>query len=214
MQENPAQDWQWLTQHYREIGDEELEELAEDFADLTETAQQVLRNELKNRGLGEPGSKAEAPTRPESSVPWQIAGAVDPDGGLADSGASPGEEDDDSPQVFTWKTPLCECETTDQANQIQAMLKRAGIESWVESRARAGPLSTLGLWSLPISLSKHRKLLHGRFLKRSSTNPKRRCRTSKHPFARIAAPRIRCLRARSRSIPGFARHAGSSGPSR
>jgi hypothetical protein len=132
MQENPAQDWQWLAQHYREIGDEELEELAEDFADLTETAQQVLRNELKNRGLVEPGSKAEAPTRPESSVPWQIAGAVDPDGGLADSGASPGEEDDDSPQVFTWKTPLCECETTDQANQIQAMLKRAGIESWVE----------------------------------------------------------------------------------
>ena len=31
-----------------------------------------------------------------------------------------------------WKTLLCECETTEQARQLSDVLKRAGIESWIE----------------------------------------------------------------------------------
>ena len=54
MQADPILEWQRLTGHYREIGDDELRELAADFADLTETAQQALRSEMRSRGLGDP----------------------------------------------------------------------------------------------------------------------------------------------------------------
>ena len=54
MQSDPALEWRRLTEHYREMSDEELRELAADFANLTETAQQVLAQEMRSRGLGDP----------------------------------------------------------------------------------------------------------------------------------------------------------------
>ena len=57
MQANPFEEWQRLTEHYREKSEEELRELAADFADLTETAQQVLRNEMRKRGLDDPAAR-------------------------------------------------------------------------------------------------------------------------------------------------------------
>ena len=51
-------EWRRLTEHYREMSDGELYELADDFGNLTDTAQQVLRSEMKSRGLGE----TQAPT--------------------------------------------------------------------------------------------------------------------------------------------------------
>jgi hypothetical protein len=35
--------------------------------------------------------------------------------------------------AFTWKTPLCECDEREQAWQIREVLRRAGIESWIET---------------------------------------------------------------------------------
>src|ERR1039457_7389600 len=64
MQGNPAEEWQRLTEHYREISDEELRELAADFVDLTQTAQEVLRNEMRNRGLGDPLAANQSPPPP------------------------------------------------------------------------------------------------------------------------------------------------------
>ncbi len=58
MQADPILEWQRLTEHYREMSDEELHELADDLGNLTDTAQQVLRSEMKSRGLGE----TQAPT--------------------------------------------------------------------------------------------------------------------------------------------------------
>jgi len=142
MHDNPAADWQSLAEHYRSMYDEELDNLADDFGNLTETAQQVLRNELSNRGLPGPGDKPAAAATPESFAGQRWASGVDPDAAGDRSGdAGQGEEDDrteddrtedDRPKEFTWKTLLCECETADQAYQIREMLKRAGIESWVE----------------------------------------------------------------------------------
>jgi len=124
MQINPVEEWQRLTAHYRGMLDGELEQLADSFGDLTETAQQILRSELRTRGLDEPGTpKTARYSEPRSSS--RFAGAVDPD------------EGDDSPKDYTWKTPLCDCDTSAQAYQLKEVLRRAGIESWVEG-ARAG----------------------------------------------------------------------------
>ena len=49
MQIDPMAEWTRLTQLYGEMGDLELREL--DPRDLTEVAQQVLRDELRKRGL-------------------------------------------------------------------------------------------------------------------------------------------------------------------
>src|ERR1700722_16072879 len=51
MQSDPFAETQRLTAHYRELGDDELRDLAADLPDLTETAQQALRTEMQSRGL-------------------------------------------------------------------------------------------------------------------------------------------------------------------
>jgi len=131
MQVNPAEDWQRLTEHYREISDGELLELAADFVDLTETAQQVLRNEMRNRGLDEPRAAGETRTTSDPAPPrW--ASSADLDAG-ANEFSDPGTNgEDDLPREFTWKPMLCECDDREQAWQIYEVLKRAGIESWIE----------------------------------------------------------------------------------
>jgi hypothetical protein len=139
MQANPAEDWQRLTEHYRAISDEELKEIAAHFVDLTETAQQVLRNELRDRGLAMPRPPAEAPQSHESAASWSL-GLNEPRP-VDDSSSSPDEGgDDDRPHDYTWKTQLCDCTDQIQAWQIHEVLQRAGIESWVEPpRSRYSP---------------------------------------------------------------------------
>jgi hypothetical protein len=125
MQINPAEEWQRLTEHYRGMLDSELEQLADNYGDLTETAQQVLRTELLSRGLDDPCAKKELP--PNRGVPNARQWADPADLDATDN------NDEDGPSVeFTWKTLLCECDDKEQAWQIREMLRRAGIESWVE----------------------------------------------------------------------------------
>jgi hypothetical protein len=135
MQVNPAEDWQRLTQHYREIGDGELEELAADYADLTETAKQLLRSEMLSRGLGDPHAPPVATLSSDPPKPSRWASSVNPDSGgsRADDADAGTDEQDEGPRDYTWKTLLCECEEREQARQIQEMLRRKGIESWVEA---------------------------------------------------------------------------------
>jgi hypothetical protein len=142
MQVNPAEEWQNLTEHYRTMFDGELEQLSADFGDLTQTAQQVLRNEMKNRGLGDPGAPAKAaappklPPKPETPEPERWVSGVDPDA-LADKPGGAGEdEEDEGPHEFTWKTLLCECASYGEAWEIHKALARAGLESWVEQPGR------------------------------------------------------------------------------
>jgi hypothetical protein len=132
MQGNPAADWQGLTEHYREMSDEELQELAADFVDLTETAQQVLRNEMRNRGLGEPRAAGEAPKNSDRLTAPRWDRPDNPDTGDNLSNAAGVDQESGLPHEYTWKTPLCACDDREQAWQIFEVLKRAGVESWIE----------------------------------------------------------------------------------
>ena len=125
MQMDPSRDWQALGELYRQKSDEELEELARDYADLTEVAREVLRGEMKARGLADPA----APRTPEKREPKRATARVD-----APEQAADGDEEDESAAglEYTWKTPLCTCATIPQAKQIAEMLRRAKIESWIE----------------------------------------------------------------------------------
>jgi len=156
MHDNPAADWQSLAEHYRSMYDEELDNLADDFGNLTETAQQVLRSELSNRGLPAPGETRIVATRPESSAAQSRIGTVDPYSDAYQPGSADGNEDDDRAKdartkEFTWKTLLCECETTEQALGICEMLKRAGIESWYEM-----PDGRMGVWGPRVTVAADR----------------------------------------------------------
>jgi len=93
MQINPAEEWQRLTEHYRGMLDGELEQLAESFGDLTETAQQVLRNELRNRGLDEPGAPKTAARYNAPPTPSRFASDVDPDADVGQQ-ARPDEDEE------------------------------------------------------------------------------------------------------------------------
>ena len=132
MQPDPIMEWQRLAEHYRQIGEEELCELAADIGDLTDTAQQALRQELRSRGLGEPETALQTlaeRTRTEAASALELAEA-----GVQE----PGDEEPAGPSVgYTWKTPLCGCDSVEQAWQIREMLRRARIESWIE---RAGSM--------------------------------------------------------------------------
>jgi hypothetical protein len=136
MHHNPAEDWQALAENFRQMDDVELRELAADFGDLTPTAQEVLRAELRNRRLPEPGVKADPAKKPGPDAPDRWASSVDPDTSAGQADEAEESEDDGSPREFTWKTPLCDCETTEQAWQLHEALKRAGIDSWVEQPGR------------------------------------------------------------------------------
>ena len=119
-------DWQSLTRLYGEMGDGELLELDAQAADLTNVAQQVLRDEMKKRGLSRPRPADNAPKPLESTVPpiWEYG---------AESRTA-GAEQGDQPHEYTWKTLLCECSDLEHATPIRMALLQAGIESWIEGQ--------------------------------------------------------------------------------
>jgi hypothetical protein len=128
MHEDTIADWQRLTQLYSEMDDGELEALNADIGDLTEVAQQVLRDEMKKRGLNDSSVPRGAFEPREHFAPLQEGPEVD----------SLTEEDDTEdgglPHEYTWKTLLCECEEREEAWQIREVLRQAGIESWIEGQ--------------------------------------------------------------------------------
>jgi len=161
MQADPALEWRRLTEHYRAISDDELRELAVEFGDLTETAQQALRSEMQTRGLGQPQDVVYAPepdgTSQVSAEPgndWTVS-PDQPVDALGYFGRPPKIVSDtpgndvevDGPHEYTWKTVLCECDTSVQAQQLREALKRAGIESWIEAAGTGSRYAGFGLAS-------------------------------------------------------------------
>jgi hypothetical protein len=150
MQIDPVQERQRLTAEYREKYDGELLELARDYADLTQPAQQALRAEMLSRGMGDPEkpksvtafrSAQREPSQPPlalGNAPWagnpvDIAfGAFGAQTPQPVPDTSETEAEDDGPHEYTWKTPLCECETSQQAQQLVEALRKAGIDGWVD----------------------------------------------------------------------------------
>lgn len=131
---DPAKEWLRLTALYRSKTNEELEELRQDFEDLTDTAQQVLRDELRNRAL-DPPAKAVAPGN--AARPSQTFGSFQlrERSNVAEAVAEPGRHD------YSWKVMLCECEEREDAADLRRALELEGIESWYDGPD--SPLSTL-----------------------------------------------------------------------
>jgi hypothetical protein len=136
MKIDPIEEWRRLTEHYREMSDEELYELEADFAGLTETAQQVLRDVMRTRGLDkqrrasvEADEKARAQARQQNFALNTAQAAEDA------WGAGEEVEEDAQPSEFTWKTVLCDCEDREEALLLHMTLRRARIESWVDGPA-------------------------------------------------------------------------------
>jgi hypothetical protein len=149
MQADPIAEWQRLTDHYRQISNEELRELAWDFGDLTEQAQQALRAEMQSRGLSDPQAP---PTAPPSNVPAavRIEEESNPESPALPLGHFFGsmpqivpdvpdtDADDDGAHDYTWKTVLCDCDTNEQAQELSAALHQAGLDSWVQPSVEFG----------------------------------------------------------------------------
>ena len=121
MQNDPAQEWQRLTRLYGEMSDEELQNLAASFTDLTEFAQPILREEMRKRGLGDPAAVTQS---------RRFAGSQS---APSDPEESPRNDDEEEvPRAY-----LCECEGADQINQLREALRRARVDSWVDSLSAA-----------------------------------------------------------------------------
>jgi hypothetical protein len=142
MPSDPGNEWQRLTSLYRDKSDEELQELAEDFGNLTEVAQQVLRDELRKRGLPTAdASRAETAQKDRRPVFGAWGHAIAEQNGELDTQDE--ESREDQAVEYTWKTLLCTRDTREEAWQISEVLKRAGIESWIEAPAQ-GSLELTG----------------------------------------------------------------------
>jgi hypothetical protein len=123
MQVDPVSEWQRLTEHYRRMSDEELRELAADFSDLTESAQHVLRVEMRSRGLGDPQAATNAP---KISV-------FSPSSTLSDSSnAATANAENTVSRENIRRLPVCQCDDWQQAWQICEALRAEGVESWIQ----------------------------------------------------------------------------------
>jgi len=134
MKADPIYEWQRLAEHYRQMGDDELRELALDFANLTETAQQALRSEMHSRGLGDPQAADNAPkssTFSNSAQPNSVFTPQPSPSTLADASSANADEDAASQRSIR-RLPLYQCDDWKQAWQICEMLRREDIESWIQ----------------------------------------------------------------------------------
>jgi hypothetical protein len=132
MQDDPVRYWQDLTANYAQMSDGELLELAEKPEDLTEIAQQVLRDEMGRRKLERKRQRPPVVTVAPDVNPSTHYDHVG--GPFRDHYAPPpewGEAEDGEDREYTWKTLLCDCESNQHAGQLFEALKRHGIESWV-----------------------------------------------------------------------------------
>jgi hypothetical protein len=124
MQANPMEEWRRLTTLYSEMGDVEIRDLAAQINDLTESAQQILRDEMKRRGITDSRQTVRSFEGDSLGVHWD---------GTEDSDLDPdGDASEGEAREYTWKTGLCRCDSIDEAAQRGEMLRRAGVESWVQ----------------------------------------------------------------------------------
>jgi hypothetical protein len=129
MEIDQAAEWRRLTEHYRTLYDEELIKLAAEPDELTEIAQQVLRDEIQRRGLRDQHQP------PADVSDWNKPGLPPPSTWESMPSLIPyakSDQEGNSATDYTWKTLLCECDEREQAWQIQEVLRRARIECWIE----------------------------------------------------------------------------------
>lgn len=150
MQQDPMEEWRSLTALYGEMGDIEIREFAGQISDLTPNAQQILRDELKKRGISETISVQDhgSSDTDNSLIHWdgREDSDLDPDNNASEVAAA----------EYTWKTGLCRYDSIDEAAQRCEMLSRSGIETWVqrpESRFNIPWIDGPGVGDLQINVA-------------------------------------------------------------
>ena len=136
MPTDPVEEWRRLSALYSEMGDIEIQELADQINDLTPSAQNVLRDELKKRGLLENRSANSAfdSLSPRHAKNGRMVSHFVP--ASPEGVESIDEMEEDNTVEFSWKTLLCECADLPEARAIARVLMTAGIESWIERNAQ------------------------------------------------------------------------------
>jgi DNA-directed RNA polymerase subunit M/transcription elongation factor TFIIS len=104
----PAAEFLRISEHYRQMSDGELLDLAQDPSELTDVAQQALASEISHRGLTIPSAK---PALRPNAVP------------LPDPADSNSPEYDDDRQLVE----ICTVWSQRDALQLQTLLDNAGI---------------------------------------------------------------------------------------
>ena len=105
---DPAGEWLRLSEHYRQLSDDELVGLALQTSEFTDVAQQALAQEIANRRLKLPPDESATARRPE------------PQPDSAEDGESPYAEDRELVVIRTvWSLA--------DALKLQSLLDRAGI---------------------------------------------------------------------------------------
>lgn len=150
MQTDPMEEWRRLTALYGEMGDVEIRELADQIGDLTPNAQQILRDELKKRGWSNDGPKPAAASRGENDavVRWDQEQDTAADGYGEMSGG-------DQASDYSWKVALCRCDSLDEAAARGEMLRRAGIDCWIQRPGARSvvPWLELGVGDIQINVA-------------------------------------------------------------
>lgn len=116
---DPAGEWLRLSEHYRQLSDDELVGMARQTSELTDVAQQALAQEIANRRLKLPPEESAAPRSPASQ----------PDS--AEDGESPYAEDRDLVDIRTvWSFA--------DALKLQRLLDTAGIPFYMGPEKATG----------------------------------------------------------------------------
>jgi ribosomal protein L37AE/L43A len=159
MRPTPAEEWQRLTKVYGEMSDGELEEVASDFANLTEIAQPILRDELKKRGMGDPSAATarsdKANDRPNSARSGYAIARRNSMLSQIPSDSS-GGSDSGRPGEHVWLTELCSRSTPAEIYQVCEALHAAGIESWTERRGAIFGVQPPGSSGIRVLVADHR----------------------------------------------------------
>jgi DNA-directed RNA polymerase subunit M/transcription elongation factor TFIIS len=116
---DPAGEWLRLSEHYRQLSDDELVGLALRTSELTEVAQQALAQEIANRRLKLPPEESATPRSPE------------PPPDSAEDGESPYAEDRELVVIRTvWSLA--------DALKLQSLLDTAGIPFYIGPERATG----------------------------------------------------------------------------
>ena len=116
---DPAGEWLRLSEHYRQLSDDELVGMARQTSELTAVAQQALAQEIANRRLKLQPEESAAPRSPE------------PQPGSAEDGESPYAEDRELVDIRTvWSLA--------DALKLQRLLDTAGIPFYIGPEKATG----------------------------------------------------------------------------
>jgi len=116
---DPAGEWLRLSEHYRQLSDDELVGMARQTSELTDVAQLALAQEIANRRLKLPPEKSAAPRSPE------------PQPDSAEDGESPYAEDRELVDIRTvWSLA--------DALKLQRLLDTAGIPFYMGPEKATG----------------------------------------------------------------------------